>query len=104
LLSVLWLYNRTGDEKLLDLTRVLGAQGRDWKAQFAEFKFTSKDQPWRSKERRSGLRGRSALAEPALPIVFRFDPAGRKSRRPHQAEALDVRNGGRPRAKDSQNK
>jgi uncharacterized protein len=42
LLSVLWLYNRTGDEKLFDLAHVLGAQGRDWNAHFADFKFTSK--------------------------------------------------------------
>lgn len=42
LLSVLWLYNRTGDEKLFDLAKVLGAQGRDWKAHFADFKFTQK--------------------------------------------------------------
>ncbi len=42
LLSLLWLYNRTGDEKLFDLARVLGAQGRDWKAHFADFKFTEK--------------------------------------------------------------
>ncbi|MCI0389460.1 MAG: glycoside hydrolase family 127 protein [Acidobacteria bacterium] len=42
LLSVLWLYNRTGDEKLFELARVLGAQGRDWKAHFADFQFTSK--------------------------------------------------------------
>lgn len=42
LLSVLWLYNRTGDEKLFDLAKVLGAQGRDWKAHFSDFKFTQK--------------------------------------------------------------
>jgi Beta-L-arabinofuranosidase, GH127 middle domain/Beta-L-arabinofuranosidase, GH127 catalytic domain len=42
LLSVLWLYNRTGDEKLFELARVLGAQGRDWKTFFADFQFTSK--------------------------------------------------------------
>lgn len=45
--SVLWLYNRTGDATLLDLARVLEAQGHDWKAEFANFPFTSKT----SKER-----------------------------------------------------
>ena len=42
LLSVLWLYNRGGDARLLDLARALHAQGRDWKAHFANFPFTEK--------------------------------------------------------------
>jgi hypothetical protein len=45
LLSVLWLYNRTGDEALLRLAALLGAQGWDWKAEFADFPFTSKVTP-----------------------------------------------------------
>jgi DUF1680 family protein len=44
-LSVLWLYNRTGDKKLLDLARLLHQQGHDWQAQFANFKFTQKITP-----------------------------------------------------------
>lgn len=42
LLSVLWLYNRTGDAKLFDLAKVLGQQGRDWNAHFSDFKFQQK--------------------------------------------------------------
>jgi hypothetical protein len=38
-LSVLWLYNRTGDPKLLDLVSMLHAQGYDWIAQYANFKY-----------------------------------------------------------------
>jgi hypothetical protein len=38
-LSILWLYNRTGDPSLLDLARKVRAQGHDWEAQFADFKF-----------------------------------------------------------------
>lgn len=41
-LSLLWLYNRTGDERLLDLARMLHTQGFDWKAHFADFKFPNK--------------------------------------------------------------
>jgi len=41
-LSVLWLYNRTGSAYLLDLARMLRAQGYDWMAQFNDFKYTSK--------------------------------------------------------------
>ncbi|MBV9622562.1 MAG: glycoside hydrolase family 127 protein [Acidobacteria bacterium] len=39
-LTVVWLYNRTGNEALLDLARVLHQQGHDWQAQFANFKYT----------------------------------------------------------------
>ncbi len=41
-LSILWLYNRTGDKSLLDLARRLHDQGHDWEAQFADFTYTSK--------------------------------------------------------------
>jgi DUF1680 family protein len=41
-LSILWLYNRTGDAALLDLARKLHAQGKDWNAQAAHFAFTGK--------------------------------------------------------------
>ncbi len=39
-LVVIWLYNRTGDPKLLKLARLLHTQGFDWQADFADFKFT----------------------------------------------------------------
>ncbi len=42
LLSVIWLYNRTGSAYLLDLARLLKAQGYDWQAQYADFKYTQR--------------------------------------------------------------
>jgi hypothetical protein len=39
-LMAIWLYNRTGGPKLLELVRLLHAQGHDWQAQFSDFKFT----------------------------------------------------------------
>ena len=39
-LVAIWLYNRTGDPKFLELVRLLRAQGHDWQAQFSDFKFT----------------------------------------------------------------
>ncbi len=42
LLSVLWLYNRTGDKTLLQLAELLHEQGYDWRAQFTDFKYTGK--------------------------------------------------------------
>ena len=44
-LIVIWLYNRTGDPKLLELVRLLHAQGYNWQAQFADFKYTQRVTP-----------------------------------------------------------
>jgi len=42
LLSVIWLYNRTGSAYLIDLARLLRKQGYDWMAQFANFQYTQR--------------------------------------------------------------
>lgn len=42
LLTVIWLYNRTGDGALLDLMKLLKAQGFDWQRHFAAFPFKDK--------------------------------------------------------------
>ena len=39
-LSVLWLYNRSGDKDLLALLQLLKTQGHDWTGQYADFKYT----------------------------------------------------------------
>ncbi len=41
-LSILWLYNRTGDKSLLDLARRMHDLGYDWEAQFADFQYKEK--------------------------------------------------------------
>jgi hypothetical protein len=41
-LSLVWLYNRTGNLAALELARKLAKQGYDWKAHFAAFKYTVK--------------------------------------------------------------
>ena len=41
-LSIIWLYNRTGDPKLIDLLFLLHRQGYDWMAQYADFKYTGR--------------------------------------------------------------
>lgn len=38
-LSVIWLYNRTGDAKLLGLMQLLHAQGYDWMGQYTNFQY-----------------------------------------------------------------
>ncbi|MGC2638340.1 MAG: beta-L-arabinofuranosidase domain-containing protein [Acidobacteriaceae bacterium] len=44
-LSVLWLYNRTGDPSLLQLAQLLARQGYDWRTQFADFHYTERCTP-----------------------------------------------------------
>lgn len=44
-LSVLWLYNRTGDPNLLKLGRLLASQGYDWQAEFNDFPYTFRCTP-----------------------------------------------------------
>ncbi len=39
-LVALWLFNRTGDPKLIELVKLLHQQGFDWQADFADFKQT----------------------------------------------------------------
>jgi len=41
-LSVVWLYNRTGDRDLLRLAELLRQQGYNWRQQFANFSYTHK--------------------------------------------------------------
>jgi DUF1680 family protein len=41
-LSVIWLYNRTGDKSLLQLLQLLHQQGYNWEDQFANFRYTGK--------------------------------------------------------------
>jgi hypothetical protein len=39
-LSTIWLYNRTGNQKLIELASLLHQQGHDWPAQFRNFSYT----------------------------------------------------------------
>jgi len=41
-LSVVWLYNRTGNRDLLKFAELLHTQGYDWQKQFASFSYTHK--------------------------------------------------------------
>src|SRR4029453_2370547 len=90
LVSVLWLYNRTGDKSLLDLPHVLHDQGTDWKRHFAEFEFRDKTTPetFRMKTGSSlpdramlahGVNNAMALKTSALWYLISGDPSDRSA-------------------------
>ena len=60
-LSVLWLYNRNGNAKLLDLLNLLHAQGYDWLSEFANFPYKERVTAERIK-----LNEGEGLKDPAL--------------------------------------
>ena len=41
-LTVLWLYRRTGNPRLIELARLLHDQGYDWIAEYADFQYTTR--------------------------------------------------------------
>jgi hypothetical protein len=45
LVAMIWLYNRTGDAKLIELAHLLRQQGWDWRGMFAAFPFKAKVTP-----------------------------------------------------------
>lgn len=45
-LSVYWLYDRTGEAWLLDLARIMKQQGYDWRGHFADLPHKEKVQKW----------------------------------------------------------
>jgi hypothetical protein len=74
-LSILWLYNRTGDKSLLDLARRLHAEGHDWEAQFADF--CCKDKIDKSEACLSNHGVNNAMAMKAAPVWWLITGAER---------------------------
>ena len=65
-LVAIWLYNRTGDAKLIELVRLLHSQGHDWQKQYADFKFTAPVTPEAIKLNDAGGLGGGGLGDLAL--------------------------------------
>jgi len=79
LYSILWLYNRTGDESLLDLARKLRAQGFDWRKFYDEFPFTGKVARDQAKHNTHGVNNAMGLKTSALWYLVSKDPADREA-------------------------
>ncbi len=97
LATLVWLFNRTADPRLLELARTLEAQGTDWRRHFDDFEFTDKTSgkllgfggseklPDRGM-RAHGVNVAMALKTSALWSLLSGEPADRDA----AARALDV--------------
>ncbi|MGA2675210.1 MAG: beta-L-arabinofuranosidase domain-containing protein [Terracidiphilus sp.] len=78
-LSVLWLYNRTGDKSLLDLARKLHHQGHDWEAQFANFGYTDRVEKSQATLSTHGVNNAMALKAAAVWYLLTNNGADREA-------------------------
>ena len=78
-LSILWLYNRTGDQSLLELVHKLQAQGKDWEAQFVNFPFKEKSDRSQISLSTHGVNNAMGLKAPAVGWLMTGAPQDRKS-------------------------
>jgi len=87
-LSIVWLYNRNGDPKLLDLARQLARQGFDWKALYADFPYRDKVEKKDSSLKSHGVNNAMALKTGALWSMISGSAEDRESSR-KMLETLD---------------
>ncbi|MBI3911598.1 MAG: glycoside hydrolase family 127 protein [Armatimonadetes bacterium] len=89
-LSIQWLHERTGEAWLLDLARKVQAQGYDWQAHCANFRYREKQPQWMLENH--VVNHAMALKEPAI----RFRLSGNQGERVNAArfiETLDTYHG-----------
>jgi hypothetical protein len=79
LYSILWLYNRDGDPKLLDLARAIGGQGYDWKKQFDAFAYTEKVAKAQAKMETHGVNNAMAMKTSTLWSLISGDASDRRA-------------------------
>ena len=77
LASILWLYNRTGDSRLLDLARQLKGEGFDWRKLFEDFPFPGKVAREHASLTSHGVNNAMGLKTAALWQLISKDPADR---------------------------
>jgi hypothetical protein len=80
-LSIIWLYNRNGDPKLLDLARQLQGQGFDWEALYADFPYKEKVAKKDSSLKSHGVNNAMALKTGALWSMISGSAEDRESSR-----------------------
>jgi DUF1680 family protein len=78
-LTLAWLYNRTGDRRLLELAGVLHEQGYDWKKHFENFEWTRRLTKPETSLRTHVVNNAMALKTSAVWWLFTRDPADRSA-------------------------
>jgi uncharacterized protein len=78
-LSLIWLYDRTGDNNCLELARVLHEQGYDWKGQFSHFGYTDKVAKSNANLKTHGVNNAMALKASAVWSVISGSDEDRKA-------------------------
>lgn len=86
LASVIWLYNRTGNTKLLELAHLLKGDGYDWPRLFADFPFPGKVTREQAQHNSHGVNNAMGLKTAALWYLLSKQPADRRE----TAHVLDV--------------
>jgi hypothetical protein len=66
LVSIIWLYNRNGDPKLLDLAKQLAGQGFDWKGLYVDYPYKEKTLKADANMKTHGVNNAMALKTEAL--------------------------------------
>jgi uncharacterized protein len=87
-LSVAWLYNRTGDRRLLDLAQALFKQGYNWRAQFENFQFRGKSLKGETALKTHVVNNAMALKTSAVWWLFSRDASDRRAAL-QQLEVMD---------------
>jgi hypothetical protein len=77
LASILWLYNRTGDEKLLELAHQLKAQGFDWRKFYEMFPLTGRATREQATHDTHGVNNGMGLKTAALWYLISHDAGDR---------------------------
>jgi hypothetical protein len=88
LASLIWLYNRTGDAKALDLAQRLKGQGFDWPQFFANFPFMGKVTREQAKHDSHGVNNAMGLKTAALWYLMSKRSADREETA-HTVDVLD---------------
>lgn len=88
LASIVWLYNRTGDAKLLDLAHRLRGEGFDWDKFFTAFPFTGRVTREQAKHDTHGVNNAMGLKTSALWYLISKD-AGDRDGTARMLTALD---------------
>lgn len=87
-LSLIWLFDRTGDKNCLELARILHEQGYKWNEQFEHFGYTDKVSKANADLRSHGVNNAMALKASAVWSVISGSDADRKAAY-HMIDELD---------------